>query len=99
MAKKRTTGGQQPQPIAAAAADTTWDPSQYAVWSQRWSNPRDESPAATTTVMLRHPSVPYIGTFDGFTAADVDALKTMGIVGVSKVKLDQVKKKLQEIAY
>ncbi len=38
------------------------DPSKFALWSQRWGNPGDDNQTYPTTVLLRHPTAPYMGT-------------------------------------
>ena len=37
-------------------------PSKFALWSQRWGNPSDDNQTYPTTVLLRHPTAPFMGT-------------------------------------
>jgi hypothetical protein len=38
-----------------------WHPSKFALWSQRWGDPNNINQGFPTTVLLRHPTAPFIG--------------------------------------
>jgi hypothetical protein len=39
-----------------------WQPSRFALWSQRWGDPNNPDQTYPTTVLLRHPTAPFIAT-------------------------------------
>src|ERR1700686_1138416 len=67
--KKRATRAAKrpPKPRARRAVRSAddqsgWPYSRFAVWSQRWGSPNDDNQTHPTTVLLRHPSTPFMGT-------------------------------------
>jgi len=49
----QTVSGQDDTPI--------WNPSKFSLWSQRLVDPNDEHP---TSVLLRHPTTPFLQVVD-----------------------------------
>src|SRR5437763_9469319 len=60
-AKKRPARSQTKRVDRSADDQSVWPYSQYAVWSQRWGNPNDDNQTHPTTVLLRHPTTPFMG--------------------------------------
>jgi hypothetical protein len=63
---KRAAKKSTPRPRAERAARSThhqsdWPYSKFSVWSQRWGNLSDDKQTYPTTVLLRHPTTPFIG--------------------------------------
>jgi hypothetical protein len=83
--KRRTTPGAK-RPVRSRArrlarttdAQSGWNPSRFALWSQRWGNPGDDNQTYPTTVLLRHPTAPFIGTgtISNFEHFEYDLRKT-----------------------
>ena len=46
----------------STAPRTTWRPSRFALWSQSWGDPNNDSQTYPTTVLLRHPTAPFTAT-------------------------------------
>jgi len=44
------------KPASPRGDNPVWIPGKYAVWSQRWVDPKDSAP---TTILLRHPCAPF----------------------------------------
>src|SRR5215831_6904882 len=72
---KRTKAAKPPARSSArrggqsANDQSGWPYSQFAVWSRRWGDPNDNNQNHPTTVLLRHPTTPFIGV------ANLDSLK------------------------
>ena len=68
--RKRRTTPRAKRPVRSRAsrfarttdAQSGWNPSKFALWSQRWGNPGDDNQTYPTTVLLRHPTAPFMGT-------------------------------------
>ena len=60
--KKRPAKSRAKRVLRTADAQSDWNPSRFALWSQRWGNPGDDNQTYPTTVLLRHPSAPFVGT-------------------------------------
>jgi len=64
----RTKGGRPPARSRSRRADqgapdqSGWPYSQFAVWSRRWGDPNNNNQNYPTTVLLRHPTTPFVGT-------------------------------------
>jgi hypothetical protein len=60
MAKRRA--GPKRAKRASRIEVARWQPSRFALWSQRWGDPNNDSQTYPTTVLLRHPSAPFTAT-------------------------------------
>src|SRR5216684_6980462 len=61
-AKKRPARSRVKRVARTTDPQSVWSPSKFALWSQRWGNPGDDNQAYPTTVLLRHPTAPFMGT-------------------------------------
>src|ERR1043166_5132087 len=59
ISKRRERSAPPAAPIESG--QTTWIPSRFALWSQRWSDPNDANP---TSVLLHHPTAPFVRIVD-----------------------------------
>ena len=64
---KRAAKKRPARPRARRVARSTddqsgWPYSEFSVWSQRWGNLNDDKQTYPTTVLLRHPTTPFMGT-------------------------------------
>jgi hypothetical protein len=66
MAKRRAGPKRRkkkaPKRRASRSIVVRWQPSRFALWSQRWGDPNDPNQTCPTTVLLRHPTAPFIAT-------------------------------------
>ena len=60
IAKKRVARSQAGRVARRTDDQSDWPYSNFAVWSQRWGNPHDPNQTYPTTVLLRHPTAPFI---------------------------------------
>jgi hypothetical protein len=65
--KKRVKRAAKKRPRATRVArsrddQSAWPYSKFVVWSQRWGSPDHDSQTHPTTVLLRHPTAPFVGT-------------------------------------
>jgi hypothetical protein len=58
-----------------AKAPANWNPSRFALWSQRWGDPNNDNQTYPTTVLLRHPTAPFTVTKAG-AVSEHDLKKT-----------------------
>jgi hypothetical protein len=61
VAKKGPARSRRKRGARAAGTQPIWGLSKFALWSQRWGNPDDPNQTYPTIVLLRHPTVPFIG--------------------------------------
>src|SRR5271163_3340275 len=47
---------------ASGGGQLGWNPSRFSLWSQRWGDPNNSNQSFPTTVLLRHPTAPFLGT-------------------------------------
>jgi hypothetical protein len=47
---------------ASGGDQLSWHPSKHSLWSQRWGDPDNSNQTFPTTVSIRHPTVPFLGT-------------------------------------
>src|ERR1700732_4300562 len=61
---KRATGKakQRARSGASGGGKLGWNPSKFSVWSQRWGEPNNSNQTFPTTVSIRHPTAPFLGT-------------------------------------
>src|SRR5262245_51324926 len=66
MAKRRVGPKRRkkksPKKRASYSIVARWQPSRFALWSQRWGDPNNPNQTYPTTVLLRHPTAPFIAT-------------------------------------
>ena len=55
-AKRRARSG------ASRGGELGWNPGKFSVWSQRWGDPNNSNQTFPTTLLLRHPTAPFLGT-------------------------------------
>ena len=60
---KQATGKakRRASPGASGGGQLGWNPSKFSVWSQRWGDPNNSNQTFPTTVMIRHPTAPFLG--------------------------------------
>ncbi|BAR55008.1 hypothetical protein ACVIWV_000440 [Bradyrhizobium diazoefficiens] len=64
-AAKKKAARPRAKRVAGSADDQSgWPYSRYSVWSQRWGNLNNDDQTYPTTVLLRHPTRPFVGTGD-----------------------------------
>jgi hypothetical protein len=61
-AKKRPTTPRAKRTARSTDDQSGWPYSKFSVWSQRWGNLNDDKQTYPTTVLLRHPTTPFMGT-------------------------------------
>ena len=59
---KQATGKPKRRSRASSGGQSSWNPSKFALWSQRWGDPNNGNQTFPTTVLLRHPTAPFLGT-------------------------------------
>jgi hypothetical protein len=59
------------KPASPRGDNPVWNPGKYAVWSQRWVDPKDSAP---TTILLRHPCAPFTGVVKDLDNQTLQAL-------------------------
>ncbi len=69
--KRQTKSG------AREDAQLGWHPSKFALWSQRWSNPNE------TTILLRHPTAPFVGRLDQIDDAGMQKIAYLYLVAAN----------------
>src|SRR5712675_2118683 len=62
-AKKRPATPRAKRVARSTDDQSGWPYSKFSVWSQRWGNLNDDKQTYPTTVLLRHPTTPFLGTF------------------------------------
>src|SRR5258708_12961297 len=61
-AKKRPARPRAKRVARSTDDQSGWPYSRFSVWSQRWGNLKDDKQTYPTTVLLRHPTTPFMGT-------------------------------------
>ena len=61
-AKKRPATPRAKRVARSADDQSGWPYGKFSVWSQRWGNLNDDKQTYPTTVLLRHPTTPFMGT-------------------------------------
>jgi hypothetical protein len=61
-AKKRPARPRAKRVARSTDDQSGWPYSKFSVWSQRWGNLNDDKQTYPTTVLLRHPTTPFMGT-------------------------------------
>ena len=61
---KRATGKakQRARSGASGGGQLGWNPSTFSIWGQRSGDPNNSNQAFPTTLLLRHPTAPFLGT-------------------------------------
>ena len=60
----------KPRSETTKKAVENWSPSKFALWNQRWG----DSANTPTSILLRHPTAPFIGTVDA-----IDDIQMQGL--------------------
>src|SRR5216683_1731185 len=71
--RKRPAKSRAKRVTRTADAQSDWNPSRSALWSQRWGDPNNDNQTYPTTVLLRHPTAPFTATG---TVSEHDLKKT-----------------------
>ena len=75
--KKRLAKSRAERVSRTAYAHPAWNPSRFALWSQRWGDPHNDNQTYPTTVLLRHPTAPFTATVKAAgTVSEHDLQKT-----------------------
>jgi hypothetical protein len=61
-AKKRPATPRAKRVARSTDDQSGWPYSKFSVWSRRWGNLNDDKQTYPTTVLLRHPTTPFLGT-------------------------------------
>jgi hypothetical protein len=61
-AKKRPAPPRARRVARGTDNQSGWPYTKFSVWSQRWGNLNDDKQTYPTTVLLRHPTTPFMGT-------------------------------------
>jgi hypothetical protein len=70
----KEAGGYSMAVYSADTAASTWNPSRYALWSQRWGDYDDDRQNYPTAIVLRHPTAPYVDVVDEITDEKMQAV-------------------------
>ena len=85
---RRAAGARKRPAQSSARKELGWPPSKFALWSQRWGDPHNSNQGFPTTVMLRHPTAPFIGTASaGTLERDLQGIAHSYLVAASNSQL------------